>query len=353
MRRNHVKVSSDHNIELVMAQWFWTVGDCCGCRCRRAVHDFITPFKWTKSMRGRFIMLFSFNKLLNSVFSCQCILHYDVMDVWLWCYYTCRIAFYCSSHLAGSVSSADIVLKNIQYDVGPISFPTSSLSRFPTWSRCRPDVVSNVEPFRYRPDVGPISFPTSNFCGFQTSARCRPDIVDDIWPTSSPRANMESARYQPTFADIGPIYFADIRLLSWPTFADIGPTSSLYGFQKSARHRVYVGLISLTTSGRYRPDIFCRHQAAVVADICRYRADIEPLWFSDIGLTSSLYRPDVGLISLTTSGRHRAHVQTWSRPDISRHQADVVADICRYRADIWPIVLCYLGCLEKLILGWS
>ena len=91
-----------------------------------------------------------------------------------------------------------------------------------------------------------------------------------------------------------------------------------------------------------------------MADICRYRADIEPLWFSDIGLTSSLYRPDVGLISLTTSGRHRAHVQTWSLPDISRHlpisarynfrhQADVVADICRYRADIWPIVLCYLG----------
>ena len=251
----------------------------------------------------------------------------------MWCYYTCRIAFYCSSHLAGSVSSADIVLKNIQYDVGPISFPTSSLSRFPTWSRCRPDVVSNVEPFRYRPDVGPISFPTSNFCGFQTSARCRPDIVDDIWPTSSPRANMESARYQPTFADIGPIYFADFRLLSWPTFADIGPTSSLYGFQKSARHRVYIGQISLTTSGRYRPDIFCRHQAAVVADICRYRADIEPLWFSDIGLTSSLYRPDVGLISLTTSGRHRAHVQTWSRPDICRYRPDIISDI---RPMSWP-----------------
>ena len=145
--------------------------------------------------------------------------------------------------------------------------------------------------FRHRPDIESIS------------ARCRPDIVDDIWPTSSPRANMESARYQPTFADIGPIYFADIRPMSWPTFADIGPTSSLYGVQTSARHRVYIGQISLTTSGR-----------------------------------------------------HRAHVQTWSRPDISRHlpisarynfrhQADVVADICRYRADIWPIVLCYLGCL--------
>ena len=221
--------------------------------------------------------------------------------------------------------------------------------------------------FRHGPDVGLMSFPMSSLSDIglmsaryrfrhQTSVvfRHRPDIVDDIWPTSSPRANMESARYQPTFADIGPIYFADIRLLSWPTFADMGPTSSLYGFQKSARHRVYIGQISLTTSGRYRPDIFCRHQAAVVADICRYRADIEPLWFSDIGLTSSLYRPDVGLISLTTSGRHRAHVQTWSRPDISRHlpisarynfrhQADVVADICRYRADIWPIVLCYLG----------
>ena len=172
------------------------------------------------------------------------------------------------------------MLKNIQYYVGPISFPTPSLCGFPTWSRCRPDVVSNVEPLRHRPDVGPISFPTSNFCGCQTSARhrpdvvlislttsgrhrahvqtwsrpdisrhlpisaryilrtsgrCRgrhlpisgrhrasvvfryrpdiesisarfhPDIVDDIWPTSSPRANMESARYHPTFADIGPI----------------------------------------------------------------------------------------------------------------------------------------------------
>ena len=237
----------------------------------------------------------------------------------MWCYYTCRIAFYCSSHLAGSVSSADIVLKNIQYDVGPISFPTSSLSRFPTWSRCRPDVVSNVEPFRYRPDVGPISFPTSNFCGFQTSARCRPDIVDDIEPTCKHGVGPISAdicRYRPDIfcrhqaavvADICR-YRADIEPL-W--FSEIGPTSSQY--------RPDVGLISLTTSGRYRPDIFCRHQAAVVADICRYRADIEPLWFSDIGLTSSLYRPDVGLISLTTSGRHRAHVQTWSRPDISRH----------------------------------
>ena len=97
-----------------------------------------------------------------------------------------------------------------------------------------------------------------------------------------------------------------------------------------------------------------RHQADVAADISRCRADTEPLLFSDIGPTSSLYRPDVGLISLTTSGRHRAHVQTLSRPDISRHlpmsarynfrhRADVTADISRYRADIWPIVLCYLG----------
>ena len=55
-----------------------------------------------------------------------------------------------------------------------------------------------------------------------------------------------------------------------------------------------------------------------------------------------------------TSGRHRTHVQTWSRPDICRHapisarynfrhQADIAADISRYRADIWPICLCYLG----------
>ena len=103
------------------------------------------------------------------------------------------------------------------YDVGLISFPTSSLCGFPTWSRCRPDVVANVEPLRHRPDIGPISFPTSGrhrtsvvFSRHRPdiesiSARCRPDVVDDIWPTSSPRANMESARYQPTSADIGPI----------------------------------------------------------------------------------------------------------------------------------------------------
>ena len=101
-----------------------------------------------------------------------------------------------------------------------------------------------------------------------------------------------------------------------------------------------------------------RHQADVAADISRCRADTEPLLFSDIGPTSSLYRPDVGLISLTTSGRHRAHVQTLSRPDISRHlpmsarynfrhRADVTADISRYRADIWPIVLCYLGMMSS------
>ena len=60
-----------------------------------------------------------------------------------------------------------------------------------------------------------------------------------------------------------------------------------------------------------KTQLFC---TSLSADICRYLTDIEPLWFSDIGPTSSLYRSDVGLISLTTSGRHRAHVQTWSRP---------------------------------------
>ena len=166
--------------------------------------------------------------------------------------------------------------------------PPPHISHLPISGRHRASMV-----FRHRPDIESIS------------ARCRPDIVDDIWPTSKPTCKH----------GVGPIS-ADIC--------------------------------------RYRPDIFCRHQAAVVADICRYRADIEPLWFSDISLTSSLYRPDVGLKSLATSGRHRAHVQTWSRPDISRHlpisarynfrhQADVVTDICRYRADIWPIILCYLG----------
>ena len=80
-------------------------------------------------------------------------------------------------------------------DIWPISaryiLPTSGCCRgrhLPISGRHRASMV-----FRHRPDIESIS------------ARCRPDIVDDIWPTSSPRANMESARYQPTFADIGPI----------------------------------------------------------------------------------------------------------------------------------------------------
>ena len=144
------------------------------------------------------------------------------------------------------------------------------------------------------------------------SARCRSDIVDDICPTSSPRANMESARHC--------VY--------------VGQMSAWYHF----RHLADIW----PTSGRHLADIWPtsgRHRASYVQ-------------------TSSLYRPDVGLISLTTSGRHRAHVQTWSRPDISRHlpisgrynfryQADVVADISRYQADIRPIALCYLGLCKK------
>ena len=116
-------------------------------------------------------------------------------------------------------------------DVGLMSFPMLSLSDIGLMSvRCRPDIVSDIELLWFS-DIESIS------------ARCRPDIVDDIWPTSSPRANMESARYQPTFADIGPIYFADIKPM-WPTSADIGLTSSPYGFQISARHRVYIGQMS-------------------------------------------------------------------------------------------------------------
>ena len=197
----------------------------------------------------------------------------------MWCYYTCRIAFYCSSHLAGSVSSADIVLKNIQYDVGPISFPTSSLSRFPTWSRCRPDVVSNVEPFRYRPDVGPISFPTSNFCGFQTSARCRPDIVDGIWPTSSPRANMESAR-SGRHLPISARY--------------ILPTSGCC----RGRH--------LPISGRHRASMVFRNRPDIESISARCRPDI----VDDIWLISARYiLPTSGCCRgrhLPISGRHRA-----------------------------------------------
>ena len=191
--------------------------------------------------------------------------------------------------------------------------------------------------FRHRPDIESIS------------ARCRPYIVDT---SGRHRANVQtwsrpdisrhlpiSARYNfpPSGRYRGRHFQISGRRRTAMVFR-YRPTSSLY--------RPDVGLISLPTSGRHRahvqtwsrPDISrhlpmsarynFRHQTDVAADISRCRADTEPLLFSDIGPTSSLYRPDVGLISLTTSGRHRAHVQTWSRPDIS-HQPTF--------ADVGPI----------------
>ena len=194
-------------------------------------------------------------------------------------------------------------------DVGLMSFPMSSLSDIGLMSaRYRFRHRTSVA-FRHRPDIESIS------------ARCRPDIVDDIWPTSSPRANMESVRYKPTFADIGPIYFADFRPLSWPTFADIGPTSSLYSFQTSARHRVYVGLISLTTSGRHRAHV----QTWSRPDISRHL----PISARYILPTSGRCRGR----HLPISGRHRAAMVSRHRPDIESISARCRPDIVD---DIWP-----------------
>ena len=95
-------------------------------------------------------------------------------------------------------------------------------------------------------------------------------------------------RYRPVIVnDIGSVGKKSAKFWKWhQTSAD----------KMSARHRA--------KSVKCRPDI--------VSDIW----PTSSLWFSDIGLTSSLYRPYVGLVSLTTSGRHRAKVQTRSRPDM-------------------------------------
>ena len=129
---------------------------------------------------------------------------------------------------------------------------------------------------------------------------CRPDVVSDIKPTyrASPKLAWCPLRCRPTSSMCGfPTYLPDVGPVSFPTWAS-------------------------QTSARCRPDNY------------RFRnlADIEPLCFSDIGPTLNLCRPDVSLISFPTFGRHRAHVQTWSRPtiaDIGRH-----LPICRYRPDI-------------------
>ena len=147
-------------------------------------------------------------------------------------------------------------------DVGLISLTTSGRHRanVQTWSR--PDISRHLPmsarynfmtPGRYRGRHFPMSGRHGASIVFRhrpdiesISARCRPDIVDDIWPTSSPRANMESARYQPS-ADIcrcRPDIISDIRPMLRPTFPDVGPTLSLYCFLTSARHRVYIGQMS-------------------------------------------------------------------------------------------------------------
>ena len=173
--------------------------------------------------------------------------------------------------------------------------------------------------FRHGPDVGLMSFPMSSLSDIglmsaryrfrhQTSVvfRHRPDIVDDIWPTSSPRANMESARYQPTFADIGPIYFADIRLCR-------------------GRH--------LPISGRHRASMVFRNRPDIESISARCRPDI----VDDIWPISARYiLPTSGCCRgrhLPISGRHRASMVFRHRPDIESISARCRPDIVD---DIWP-----------------
>ena len=112
--------------------------------------------------------------------------------------------------------------------------------------------------------------------------------------------------------------------------------------------RCWPDVVSIIKPLRDRPDV------GTMSARYRFRhlADIEPLWFTDIGPTSSLYRPDVGLISLTTSGRHRAHVQTWSRPDMRLCRPDVGQMSAwyhfRHLADIGPLVFRHRPDIESI-----
>ena len=194
-------------------------------------------------------MLFSFNKLLNSVFSCQCdgcvivVLLYmqDCILLQLTLGWICVVSRYCvEEHMMSAryrfQHLASLVFRHGP-DVGLMSFPMSSLSDIGLMSaRYRFRHQTSVV-FRHRPDVGLISLttsgrhrahvqtwsrpdisrhlpisaryilPTSGCCRGRhlpisgrhrasmvfrnrpdiesISARCRPDIVDDIWPISA------------------------------------------------------------------------------------------------------------------------------------------------------------------------
>ena len=120
---------------------------------------------------------------------------FHVTDVCLWCHCTCMFAFYCSSHLAGSVSLADSVKSmhqlishptdrssqgnssGLKTDIGPISvlcrFNMIFMSgRYSNRHRTYIKTYFKIWAARYRLYVGSISFV------------CRADMVTDIGPTS-------------------------------------------------------------------------------------------------------------------------------------------------------------------------
>ena len=125
-------------------------------------------------------------------------------------------------------------------DVCLMSFPMSSLSDIGLMSaRYRFRHRTSVA-FRHRPDIESIS------------ARCRPDIVDDIWPTSSPRANMESA-------DISQHL----------------PISARYILPTSGRCRGR----HLPISGQHRASMVFRHRPDIESISARCRPDIvDDIW---------------------------------------------------------------------------
>ena len=186
---------------------------------------------------------------------------FHVMDVWLWCHCTCMFAFYCSSHLAGSVSLLESLADSVKSMHQLISHPTdrssegnSSVLIGPISVLCRFNMIS-------------MSGRYSNRHRTYIKTYCK------IW----------AARYRLFVGSISFLYRADI-------VTEIGPTSILVA--KCGRPEI--GPFWKPTSGRYR---------------FQYRFDIGSIWFlcradivTDIGPTSKrsakFGRPDVGFMSV-------------------------------------------------------
>ena len=85
---------------------------------------------------------------------------FHVADVCLWCHCTCMFAFYCSSHLAGSVSLADSVKSMHQL----ISHPTDRSSEGNSSGTDIGPTSKHIAKFG-RPDIGCMSVQYNFYVG--------------------------------------------------------------------------------------------------------------------------------------------------------------------------------------------